>query len=147
MSDVHSYKTTVQWSKQRKGKLGSKGMPTIEIATPIEFPGGHPDIWSPEHLFVGSAEICLMTTFLSIAEKSKLPFTNYTSEAEGILEKVDGGLQFSKIIIRPTVVVSSDEDTDKAYKLLEKAEKYCLISNSMKTSVTLEAKVTVSKAD
>jgi len=72
MSDSHIYHTNVQWSTQRKGKLSNKGMPTIEIATPPEFPGGHPDIWSPEHLFVASAEICLMTTFLSIAEKSKL---------------------------------------------------------------------------
>ena len=143
MSDIHTYTTNVQWSAMRKGKLGTKGMPTIEVATPPEFPGGHPGIWSPEHLFVGSAEICLMTTFLSIAEKSKLVFLNYASEATGTLEKTDAGMQFTRIVITPTVVVSSDDDVDRTVKILEKAERYCLISNSMKTEVSIEPKVVV----
>ncbi|HCJ95098.1 MAG TPA: osmotically inducible protein OsmC [Sphaerochaeta sp.] len=143
MSDIHTYTTNVQWSAMRKGKLGTKGMPTIEVATPPEFPGGHPGIWSPEHLFVGSAEICLMTTFLSIAEKSKLVFLNYASEATGTLEKTDAGMQFTRIVITPTVVVSSDDDVERTVKILEKAERYCLISNSMKTEVSIEPKVVV----
>lgn len=143
MSDIHTYTTNVQWSAMRKGKLGTKGMPTIEVATPPEFPGGHPGIWSPEHLFVGSAEICLMTTFLSIAEKSKLVFLNYTSEATGTLEKTDAGMQFTRIVITPTVVVSSDDDVERTVKILDKAERYCLISNSMKTEVSIEPKVVV----
>lgn len=147
MADVHTYRTNVQWSRQRKGKLGTKGMPTIEIATPVEFPGGHPDIWSPEHLFVGAAEICLMTTFLSLAEKTKLVFVGYTSEAEGTMEKAEGGLQFTKIVIYPRVVVTNGHDVEKTRKLLEKAERYCLISNSMKTKVSMEPTVTVKKVD
>jgi peroxiredoxin-like protein len=143
MSEIHTYTTNVQWSAMRKGKLGTKGMPTIEVATPPEFPGGHPGIWSPEHLFVGSAEICLMTTFLSIAEKSKLVFLNYASEATGTLEKTDAGMQFTRIVITPTVVVSSDDDVERTIKILEKAERYCLISNSMKTEVSIEPKVVV----
>lgn len=145
MSDVHTYRTQVQWSTQRRGKLATKGMPNIEVATPIEFPGGHPDIWSPEHLFVGAAEICLMTTFLSIAEKSKLEFFNYTSEAEGTMEKGEGGLQFTKIMVYPKIVVGKDSDVEKTIKLLEKAEKYCLISNSMKTEVSIDVSVSVRK--
>lgn len=145
MADVHTYRTNVQWSRQRKGKLGTKGMPTIEVATPVEFPGGHPDIWSPEHLFVGAAEICLMTTFLSLAEKTKLVYVGYTSEAEGIMEKAEGGLQFTRIVIYPRVVVTNEDDVEKTRKLLEKAERYCLISNSMKTEVSMEPTVTVKK--
>ncbi len=101
MSDVHTYRTSVQWSTKRKGKLATKGMPVIEVATPPEFPGGHPGIWSPEHLFVGAAEVCLMTTFLAIAEKSKLEFLNYASEAVGTLEKTDSGFQVTRIVIHP----------------------------------------------
>ncbi len=141
MSDVHVYHTSVQWSTRRKGKLGSMGMPNIEVATPPEFPGGHPGIWSPEHLFVGAAEICLMTTFLSLAEKAKLRFANYTSEAEGFLEKTEGELRFTRIVLYPKVVVEREEDVEKAHKLLEKAEKYCLISNSMRTEVSIQPTV------
>lgn len=42
----------------------------IEVATPPEFPKGIPGMWSPEHLFTAAVSGCLMTTFLSIAEKS-----------------------------------------------------------------------------
>lgn len=147
MSDPHVYKTNVQWSVQRKGKLTSAGFPTIEIATPPEFPGGHPGIWSPEHLFVGAAEICLMTTFLSIAEKSKLDFRNYTSEAEGVLEKADSGMQITHITIRPRIVVARRDDANKALKLIEKAQRYCLISNSMKTEVDIQPDIVLLKDD
>lgn len=146
MSDVHTYRTSVQWSTKRKGKLATEGMPVIEVATPPEFPGGHPGIWSPEHLYVASAEICLMTTFLSIAEKAKLGFRNYASEAVGTLEKVEKGLQVTKIVIYPKVTVADNEDVEKAITLLQKAEKYCLISNSMKTQVSIEPKAEVSRS-
>ena len=141
MSEPHIYRTHVQWSTQRKGKLGSPGLPSIEIATPIQFPGGHADIWSPEHLYVAAAEICLMTTFLSLAEKMKLDFSDYTSQAQGVLEKTDAGLQMTKIVIKPRIVINHDEDPEKAHAVIMKAEKYCLISNSMKTEVTIEAEV------
>jgi peroxiredoxin-like protein len=146
MSESHIYHTKVQWSTQRKGKLSNKGMPTIEVATPPEFPGGHPDIWSPEHLFVGAAEICLMTTFLAIAEKSKLVFKNYLSEAEGFMEKTESGFQITRIVIYPKVVVASEDDVEKAIKILEKAERHCVISNSMKTQVTIQPKAEVSNS-
>jgi peroxiredoxin-like protein len=145
MSDAHTYRTNVQWNSQRKGTLGSEGLPAFEVATPPEFPGGHAGIWSPEHLFVGSAEICLMTTFLAIAEKSRLEFVAYSSEAEGVLEKADGILQITRIIIYPKIVVTREEDTEKALKLIEKSEGYCFISNSMKTEVSIEPKIEVHK--
>ncbi len=44
----------------------------IEVATPPEFPKGIAGIWSPEHLLVAAVSSCLMTTFLAVAENSKL---------------------------------------------------------------------------
>ena len=79
-----------------------------------------------------------MTTFLAIAEKSKLQFVNYVSEAEGTLEKTESGFQVTTIVIRPKVTVTVAEDLQRAVKLLHKAEAHCLISNSMKTTVSIE---------
>ncbi|HHT79868.1 MAG TPA: OsmC family peroxiredoxin, partial [Spirochaetales bacterium] len=101
----------------------------------------HEGIWSPEHLYVASAEICLMTTFLSIAEKSRLEFVGYSSEAIGTLEKTTEGMLMTKIVIKPTVIIQDESKRDRTLLLLEKAEKYCLISNSMKTEVTMEPTV------
>lgn len=140
--DKHSYRTSVQWVSERRANLGAEGLPGLEVATPPEFPGGHPGVWSPEHLFTAAAEACLMTTFLAIAANSKLEFKAYSSTAEGFLEKTEAGLLMTEIVLRPRVVVAADQ-VDRAKRVLEKAEKNCLISNSMKTRVVLEPDVVV----
>lgn len=143
MSDTHTYTTSVTYSEQRKGVLSSDGLSSFEVASPPQFPSGHEGIWSPEHLYVASAEICLMTTFLSIAEKSRLEFVEYSSEAVGTLETIEKGMLMTKIVIRPKVVIRDENKKERALLLLQKAEKYCLISNSMKTEVTIEPLVEV----
>lgn len=136
-SKVYLYQTTVKWTEQRKGTISCAGKPDVAVATPPEFKG-HEGIWSPEDLFVASANVCLMTTFLAVAERAGLAFISYESTAEGRLELVEGKFQFTAITIKPTIALESDADAGKAKELIEKAEANCLISNSMKATVTLE---------
>ncbi len=75
MQEPHYYDVTVTWQHDRKGIMQSDTLPnTIEVATPPEFTKGMPGIWSPEHLLVAAVNSCLMTTFLAIAENSRLAF-------------------------------------------------------------------------
>jgi organic hydroperoxide reductase OsmC/OhrA len=143
MAERHEYHTSVRWEAQRKGVARAPGLPDLTVATPPEFPGGHPGIWSPEHLFVASAEVCIMTTFLAIAENSKLEFKEYSSTAEGVLEKTDSGYMFTEITVAPRVVIADESARDRAMRILEKSEKACLISKSMKATVHLKPEVTV----
>ncbi|MCZ7602532.1 MAG: OsmC family protein [Melioribacteraceae bacterium] len=143
MDNVHYYNTTVKWTEGRKGELIEPTMPTIEVATPPEFPKGVPNTWSPEHLYVASANICLMTTFLAIAENSKLDFKSFECDGVGKMEKVDGRFMISEIVLKPKVVVTHEKDIERAQRIVEKAENHCLISNSMKTEIKLEMSVVV----
>lgn len=136
-SKVYTYRTAVEWTEQKKGTITSEGKPEIQVATPPEFKG-HAGIWSPEDLYVAAANICLMTTFLAVAERAGLAFTAYQCEAEGRLELVDGKFQVTVITLRPHITLSSGGDVTKARELIEKAEANCLISNSMKTRIVLE---------
>ncbi|HET6371498.1 MAG TPA: OsmC family protein [Nitrospiria bacterium] len=136
----YRYQTAVRWTGERKGIASSAGKPDVEVATPPEFKG-HAGIWSPEDLFVASANICLMTTFLSFAERAGLSFTAFESEAEGLLELVDGKFVFTSIVLKPRITLKPGEDAGKAKGLIEKAEANCLISNSMKAKVTLEPNI------
>ncbi|TKS61169.1 MAG: osmotically inducible protein OsmC [Nitrospira sp.] len=136
-SKVYMYHTTVRWTEQRKGVISCAGKPDVQVATPPEFKG-HEGIWSPEDLFVASANICLMTTFLAVAERAGLAFSSYESAADGRLELVEGKFQFTAIAIKPTITLKAVADAAKAKELIEKAEANCLISNSMKARVTLE---------
>jgi peroxiredoxin-like protein len=117
--------------------LPCAGKPDIQVAPPPEFKG-HEGIWSPDDLFVASANVCVMTTFLAVAERAGLAFTSYENVAEGRLELVDGKFQFTAITLKPTITLSANADATKARELIEKAEANCLTSNSMKARVSLE---------
>ncbi len=143
METTHSYHTSVRWTEQRKGVLSSPGLPAVEVVTPPEFPGGHEGYWSPETLYVASAEACLMTTFLAIAENSRLELSSYESEAEGTLEKTEEGFRMTEITIKVVVTIPDDSKVERVERLIAKAEQHCLISNSMKTTINLDASVQV----
>jgi organic hydroperoxide reductase OsmC/OhrA len=95
-------------------------------------------IWSPEHLFVAAVNSCLMTTFLAIAENSKIEFISFESNAVGIVDKVDGKYAVTEIILKPKLVIPPSQHEDRAKRVIEMSEKACLISNSIKTKITLE---------
>lgn len=145
-NDTHYYDVDVHWNETRKGTLSSPALPqTIEVATPPEFNGGIPGIWSPEHLLVAAVNSCLMTTFLAIATNSKLQYTHFDSKAIGKLEKVDGKFMISEVILKPTVEIDSEENAERAIKILQKSEANCLISNSIKAKIIFEPNVSVVK--
>lgn len=147
----HYYNVDVNWNKDRQGimcspELKKEADSCIAVATPPEFPKGIPGIWSPEHLFTASVSSCLMTTFLAIAENSKLSFTDFYCHSQGKLEQVDGQFMMSEIRLEPTVTISNEADRDKALRILEKSERACLISNSVKSKITMVPVVVIGQA-
>jgi len=136
----HTYRTAVRWTGEKRGISTASGKPSIDVATPPEFKG-HEGIWSPEDLFVISVNVCVMMTFLAFAERARLSLTRYESEAEGQLEFIDGGFQFTRVNVRPQVLQKPGTDVSKAHELMAKAEKYCLVSRSVKSEVEVEASI------
>lgn len=110
----------------------------IEVATPPQFPKGIPGIWSPEHLFTAAVSSCLMTTFLSIAENSKLEFRSFECNSRDRLDKADGKLQMTEVYLEPRLVITLEEDKEKALRILAKTEVNCLITNSIRSKVYYE---------
>lgn len=142
--DPHFYNVDIAWSKDRKGMMCSPELNgvsntggCIEVATPPEFPKGIPGIWSPEHLFTAAVSSCLMTTFLSIAENSKLDFVSFNCSSKGKLEQVDGKYLMTEVVLEPIVVIRYEKDMERAVKVLQKAELNCLISNSVKAKIVM----------
>lgn len=140
--ESHYYNIEINWNKDRKGVMCSPELnidtnSCIEVATPPEFPKGIPGIWSPEHLFTAAVSSCLMTTFLSIAENSKLEFTSFNCKSKGKLEQLDGKFLMTEIILEPTVTIKNEKDRERAERVLQKSETACLISNSIKSKITM----------
>ena len=90
---------------------------------------------------MASVNLCVMSTFLAFAERAGLTFSSYESGAEGRVELVGGKFQVTSIVLTPQLTVKSGGDVDKAKELLMKAEANCLISNSVKTQVSIQATI------
>ena len=139
----HFYSTNVVWTGERHGDLSAPVMPTLNIDAPPEF-RGHEGVWTPEHLFVGAINSCFMTTFLAIAENSKLDFVHFDAKATGKLEEhEDVGLMMTVVVLRPELTISNARDKDRALRILRKAERHCLIANSVKAAISLQPVVSV----
>ncbi|MFZ2906092.1 MAG: OsmC family protein [Cyclobacteriaceae bacterium] len=148
--EPHYYEVNINWNHDRKGLMCAPdvqaqagGNGCLEVATPPQFTKGIPGIWSPEHLFTAAVSSCLMTTFLAIAENSKLDFTGFQCASKGKLEQVNGKFLMTEVILEPTVTIVRDEDRDRAIRVLEKSEAACLISNSIKSTVVMKPTVMV----
>lgn len=139
------FTTTLIWAGDKRGKLFCPNKPQIEISTPPEF-RGPVGYWSPEDLFLASINSCIMTTFIYFAEKLFLVFLSYKSEIEGEVTFEEGKLAFSSVTVRPVIEVKSGTDKEKAKQAIEKSEKHCLISSSVKPKITLLPKIKL-KAD
>ncbi|MCB4234966.1 OsmC family peroxiredoxin [Kaistella haifensis] len=139
MSQQHFYEVSATWNEGRTGELSSPILnKTIECATPPEFPNGVPGIWSPEHLYAAAISSCYLSTFLAIAENFKLEFLNFSCKTKCKLEVVEGKYQITEAEITPELLLKNpDNDLEKAIKVLEKSKAACLVTNSMKTSVSL----------
>ena len=149
--EPHFYNVNVSWNKDRKGIMCSPELNNsaeqlnncIEVATPPQFAKGIPNIWSPEHLFTAAVNSCFMTTFLSVAENSKLDFISFSCEGKGKLEQVEGKFLMTEVILEPILLIANAADKDKAERILQKSETACLISNSIKSKVSLKTTINV----
>ncbi len=127
----------------KTGTFGPSGddLPALDVASPPQF-GGPDGVWSPEHLFVAALASCLMTTFRAMAEASKIQVLEYADSATGRLVVDDTRMyQFDTVVLRPRVVVADAAHVDRALRLLDKAEKACLVSRSVTSQIILEPTV------
>jgi peroxiredoxin-like protein len=142
--DQHAYNVSLSWKEGRLGELSSPELDAkLEVATPPNFNKGVERIWSPEHLYTAAASSCLMTTFLAIAENSKLDFISLEIDAKGMLDKVEGKFLMTEIDLLPRLVIRDEKDREKAERILQKSEQACLISNSMTAKVKLHPTIRV----
>ena len=138
----HRYTATALTRTEGEVTLESERLAALASAAPAEF-GGPGDRWSPETLLVAAVADCFALSFRAIARASKLDWVSLRCEVEGTLDRVERVTQFTAFSVRASLQVSPGTDPDRARGLLEKAEKVCLISNSLKAQSHLEANVEV----
>lgn len=142
MANKQTFENRLAWRQGKTGAAQIDGRPDIEIATPPEFDGPR-GYWSPEDLFLASINSCLMTTFLYFTERSGISFESYESGIRGDVELVDGKYAFTSITATPRVTIPDESARQKVKRTLNMSKKYCLISASVKTPISVEADIVV----
>jgi organic hydroperoxide reductase OsmC/OhrA len=140
----HRYRVTGVGRVTGDVELSAERLPTLQSASPAEF-GGPGDRWSPETFLVGALADCFILTFRAIARASKLSWTSLACDVTGTLDRVDDVTQFTRFDVRARLMIPRGDDADRARHALEKAERHCLISSSLKGAVDLNAAIEVAE--
>ena len=143
MNTTYQYASTASWTSGRAGivKAETVDLPIL-FSAPPEF-HGQSGLWTPEYFLIAAVAGCFVTTFIAIAELSKFDVVSLEVSAAGLLEKGEGGFQFTRVTIRPALTIARDSDRERALRLIEKAERSCLVSRSLRSEVVVEPTVLI----
>lgn len=143
MTSTHSYELSLRWTGDRgSGTNGYRtysrdhevhvtGKPTIVGSADPAF-RGDPQRWNPEELLVASLSQCHMLWYLHLAATSGVVVVAYTDTPIGMMiEDDDGGGQFTRVVLRPSVTVADAAMAQRAQALHDEAEAKCFIARSV----------------
>ena len=136
----HIYQVTASSESQGSVAVSSSSLPTLDTQPPPEF-GGPEGHWSPETLLAAAVADCFILSFRAIARASRFEWLALECAAEGVLDRVDRVTQFTQFNLKVVLKVSADAKLDMAHRLLEKAEHACLITNSLKSELSLDIEI------
>lgn len=138
----HRYTVSATGGVEGDVGLDSEGLPSLPSAAPVQFdgPGGR---WSPETLLVAAVADCYVLTFRAIARAAKLPWISLACEVEGTLDRVERVTQFTRFQVRARLRVPPGTPEEQTRRLLERAEQACLVTNSLKAAIHLEAAIEI----
>jgi organic hydroperoxide reductase OsmC/OhrA len=127
----HEYDVTITTEHEGPAEIRSFGLTTLMSAPPAEF-GGPGNLWSPETLLVAAVADCFIQTFKAIASISKLGWSAIFCDAKGTVDRAQDGVRFTRVSLHVRLDLASGTQPDSARRVLEKTERGCLISNSLK---------------
>ena len=136
----HHYAVALSWTSGDQSEITAGSRPPIPGGPPAEFDGTDLSRWSPEHLVLAALSQCLMLTWIALNKRAAIPLQGWNSEGASTLDKTAAGLVFTEFRLKIRLSVTA-ERVEEARRLLDAAKKHCIVANSLKTPVTLEASV------
>jgi peroxiredoxin-like protein len=135
------FRVGVAWEGGRLTSVSSPEKPGLAVATPPEFQGGLPGIWSPEDLLVASVASCYSVTLAAIAERREIPLYALHVSGTGHVTKRDDG-SFGFVAIELTAALqTAPELLEAAERAAHQAERSCLISMALDVPVHVDVVV------
>ncbi|MBM7551865.1 OsmC family protein [Thalassobacillus pellis] len=145
----HHFLLKAEWPGGRNsvGNIDAGKLKTA-ISIPKEMDG--PDVGTnPDEMLLGAAATCYIITLAAMIERAELPLESMDLNSEGIVDVTDGVFTYKKIIHRPRITLEKGASVNmlsKLQRLVEKAEKNCMISKAIKGNVEMELEADLSIA-
>jgi peroxiredoxin-like protein len=136
----HRYEVQLGGGVEGYAALTAAGLASLPSAPPLEFDGPG-DAWSPEQLLLAAVGGCFLFTLRAVAQASRFDFISLELVTEGTVDRREGGLCFTEIILRPRLLVPAGTDQQRASRVLERAKTACLVSSSLSTPIRLEPEI------
>lgn len=155
MERRHHYRIVTRWT----GNLGSGTSAYTAYSRAHELSGtaktavipgssdplfrGDPARYNPEELLLGALSACHMLWVLHLCADAGITVTEYEDEPVGeMLEHADGSGEFTRVLLRPRVIIREAERIADAVALHASAHSVCALARSMNFPVEHEPRVT-----
>jgi len=134
----HRYSATISRTFSSRARV--EASPRQELrGGPSQELDGDSGSWSPEQLVLSALGICMLTTFEAFAARDGITLLAWTSTATGTVERTPEGLMFTSIVLGVDMMI--DGNVHKVEATLEDAKQYCLVLNSLRVPVVIEAQI------
>ena len=153
-SDQHHFESRLVWTGATKGgttsyesysreyRLDIKGKPSLRCTAAVPF-RGDATLPNPEELLVGALSACHFLSYAALCARGGVNLVSYEDDAEGTMERVDGVIRFTEVVLHPKVSITAGSDSDKARAFHAKAHSICFISNSVNFTVRHEPVIAI----
>ena len=138
----HHYLANATGGNEGSVVVSGEGLPPLDTRSPPQF-GGPEGVWSPETMLSASVANCFILSFRAIARASKFEWTALECDVDGILDRPDRATYFTAFNIHAVLKVPTDAKIEMGQRLMEKAEKICLITASLKADIVLTTDIQI----
>jgi organic hydroperoxide reductase OsmC/OhrA len=130
--------TGIGWENYDRAHMASAPPAEQEIRLTTGESKGDPSILNPEQLVVMAASSCQALWFLHLAAKARIDVVAYEDDATATMPEDEG---LSEIVLRPRIVLGAEASEERVRKLLDTAHRHCNIAKSLRTPISVEARV------
>jgi organic hydroperoxide reductase OsmC/OhrA len=132
--------TGIGWENYDRAHMASAPPAEQEIRLTTGESKGDPSILNPEQLVVMAASSCQALWFLHLAAKARIDVVAYEDDATATMPEDEG---LSEIVLRPRIALGAEASEERVRKLLDTAHRHCNIAKSLRTPISIEARVEV----
>jgi organic hydroperoxide reductase OsmC/OhrA len=143
MTTVKDFRYAVRAAQlpRKRVRMTASGKPPLEAATPPEFRGGTPGMWSPEDLLVASVASCYSLTLDALAKQREIAIRQLAVEGVGhVTRRAEGRIGFVVIELRVELDVEQGAE-EGAERVARAAKQSCLVAHALAVPIELELTV------